>query len=348
MMSKVEMAELDPYSLEGIAGIGPTTIKTLAENGIKTMYDVVALTPTTIAQYIKGDDDKATKLHDFCKNYLIQNNFVSKNIMSATELLEVQQKLSILQTRCQGLDYLLDGGIRSKVMTEFYGENGSGKSQLGHLLAILAQLPVEEGGLKNSDNTPIVVIIDTENKYSTRRIMQIAVARGLAEDEEDAKKFTNNIKIMLPKTVSEQLYMIGLIRQWLSSKLNIRLLIIDSATALIRAEMSERNVSWMKKDVMNSMFLQLRGIAEVFDIPIVVMNQIYNSPDVSFGDNDIPYGGHIFGHAISTVIKFEKTNGHIEVKGKRYLKHKARCIKSPLRGEEEIQFYINETGLVSI
>lgn len=340
--------QLDPYSLRGIEGIGDTTISTLESNGIKTMYDVVALAPTTIAQYIKGDDGKATKLHTFCKNFLMENGLVWNNVMTATELLEKQLHSPVLPTGCNSVDYLLDGGIRTRTITQFVGENGSGKSQLGHTLAILAQLPIEQGGLKTDDGVPAVIIIDTENKYSPKRLVQIAIARGLAQDENDAKRFTNNIKILQPKTVSEQKYMIGLVRQWLSGKLNIKLLIIDSAVALIRAEMSERNVSWLKKDVLNDMFLQLRGIAEVFNIPVVLMNQVYNSPDVNFGDPDIAYGGHIFGHAVGTSIKFDRTNAHIDVKGSRFLKHKAKCIKSPLRGEEEVQFYIDDTGLVGI
>lgn len=340
--------QLNAYSLEGLEGIGPTTIKTLEDNGIKTMYDVVALTPTTIAQFIRGDDDKATKLHTLCKKFLMENGLVWNNVMTATELYEKQIAAPILPTKCESLDYLLDGGIRTRTITEFVGENGSGKSQLGHVLSILVQLPVEQGGLKTDDNTPITIIIDTENKYSSKRLMQIAIARGLATNEEEAKTFTNNIRIMQPKTVSEQLYMIGLVREWLSGKLNIKLLIIDSAVALIRSEMSERNVSWMKKDVLNNMFLQLRGIAEVFNIPVIVMNQVYNSPDVVFGDPDIAYGGHIFGHAMGTIIKFDRTNSHVEVKGRKFLKHKAKCIKSPLRGEEEVQFYIDDTGLRGI
>jgi DNA repair protein RadA len=341
-------SKLDPYSLEGIAGIGPTTIKTLAENGIKTMYDVVALSPTTIAQLIKGDDDKARKLHDVCKTYLMENQLVWNNIMTATDLLKLQSESPVLPTQCSALDYLLDGGIKTRSITEFFGENGSGKSQLGHALAILAQLPTEQGGFKTNENTPVSIIIDTENKYSARRLIQIILTRGLAENESDAEKFLNNIKILQPKTVSEQLHMIGLVRNWLSAKINIKLLIVDSATALIRAEMSERNVSWMKKDIMNNMFLQLRGISETFAIPIILMNQIYNSPDVMFGDPDIAYGGNIFGHAITTRIKLERTGGHITVNGRKFLKHKAKCVKSPLRGEEETQFYIDNTGLVGI
>lgn len=340
--------ELSAYSLHGIDGIGDTTITTLENYGIKTMFDVVALTPTTIAQYIKGDDDKATKLHEFCKNYLIDNKLVWNNIMSGLELYKLQQEAPILKTQCEALDYLLDGGIRPRVITEFYGEGGSGKSQLGHLLVVLAQLPAEQYGLKTTDNTPVVVVIDTENKYSAKRIIQIAMARGLASDANEAEKFLNNFKVLQPKTVSEQLYHIGLVRTWLSANINIKLLIIDSATALVRAEMSERNVSWLKKDVLNSMFLQLRGIAEVFGIPIVVMNQIYNSPDINFGDPDIAYGGNIFDHNMATKIKLARTHAHIDVKGVRFLKHKAKCIKSPLRGEDEVQFYINDAGLVGL
>lgn len=344
--------ELDPYSLNGIEGIGPTTIKHLEDAGIKTMFDVIALSPTTIAQLIKGDDDKATKLFYACKNFLIEKKLAWDTVMSATELLQKQKELPTLTTGCSGLDYLLDGGLRPRSITEIYGENGSGKTQLGSVLSILAQTPLEAGGLKDSNNVPITIIVDTENKYNPKRLMQIAIARGLADTEEDALNFLNNIKIITPKTVTEQLYAIGKIREWLSGKLNIKLVIIDSSTALIRAEMSERNVSWLKKDVLNKMFLEIRGIAETFNVVVVLMNQIYNSPDMTFGDPDIAYGGNITGHALGTRIKLEKTQSHVKVGSgvneRRYLKCKARVIKSPIRGEEEIQYYINDTGLISV
>lgn len=344
--------ELNPYSLYGIDGIGPTTIQQLEENGIRTMYDVKALSPTTIAQFIKGDSDKATKLYNFCKDFLIDKGLIWDTVMTASELAEKQKNLNTLTTGCNDLDYLLDGGVKSRSLTEFYGETAAGKSQLGSTLAIMAQRPVAEHGLKLGENPPIIIIIDTENKYSPQRLKQIVISRGFAKDEQEAGTFLNNIKLIFPKTVTEQLFAIGRVREWLSNQLDIKLIIIDSMSALVRAEMSERNVSWLKKDVLNKMFLEIRGIAETFNVVVVLMNQIYNSPDMNFGDPDIAFGGNIWGHALGSRIKLERTQAHIKVGSgqneRKYVKCKARIIKSPTHGEEEIQYYVNETGLVGV
>ncbi len=47
----------------------------------------------------------------------------------------------------KSLDELLLGGIETQAITEFYGEFGSGKSQICHTLCVTAQQPVDQGGL---------------------------------------------------------------------------------------------------------------------------------------------------------------------------------------------------------
>ena len=72
------------------------------------------------------------------------------------------------------LDELLLGGVETQAVTEFYGEFGSGKSQICHTLCATARQPIEAGGLDGG-----VIYIDTEGTFRPERVEQIARARGL-------------------------------------------------------------------------------------------------------------------------------------------------------------------------
>ena len=61
-------------------------------------------------------------------------------------------------------------GIETQAVTEFYGEFGSGKSQICHTLRATAR----QGGLDSG-----VIYIDTEGTLRPERVEQIAKARGL-------------------------------------------------------------------------------------------------------------------------------------------------------------------------
>lgn len=378
----VDETKLDPYSLDNIDGLGPVRKQKLLDNGITTMFDVAVSNPTQLQQIMACEMPIVEKVFKTCKSYLESNEFIWKSDMTAVELLHKRKTLHRLKTGCSGLDTILDGGIEERSITEFYGKNGSGKSQLGHKLSIMAQLPTTQGGLHlEGEKPPITVIIDTENKYSPERMIKILLAMGLIEDlpndlkkkaatgnmtdeekitfddlrtkqEKDAEKYLANIHIKHPRNAAEQLFALKKVRSWLSAKLSIKLIIIDSTVALFRGEMSERGTSWRKKDLMNEMLLLMRGIAETFNVVLVSMNQIYNSPDQQFGDGDVPYGGNLLGHALGTRIKFEKTNGHVKIGSgsneKRFVKNIAIVKKSPLRGPDEIQYYIEDSGLVDV
>ena len=81
-------------------------------------------------------------------------------------------------TGSKSLDELLLGGIETQAITEFYGEFGSGKSQICHTLCVTAQQPVEQGGLGSG-----AILIDTEGTFRPERVDQIARARGLDPSE---------------------------------------------------------------------------------------------------------------------------------------------------------------------
>ena len=120
--------------------------------------------------------------------------------------------LERLPVGCQSLDLLLGGGFESGIITELYGESGSGKSNIVLQLAVAA---VARGFR--------VIFIDTEG-FSAERFKQIA-GPGAAE-------MAAKIMIFEPMSLEQQAMAI---RE--ASKIagrDLGLVILDSATSLYR------------------------------------------------------------------------------------------------------------------
>ena len=69
------------------------------------------------------------------------------------------------------------GGIETGSLTEAFGEFRTGKSQLGHTLAVTCQLDEESGGANGK-----ALVIDTEGAFRPERCIPIAERFGLDPD----------------------------------------------------------------------------------------------------------------------------------------------------------------------
>ena len=65
----------------------------------------------------------------------------------AGHLLDRRKQYRKLSSGAQSLDELLGGGFETQSICEVFGEFGSGKTQIGHQLAVNTLLPVDQGGL---------------------------------------------------------------------------------------------------------------------------------------------------------------------------------------------------------
>ncbi|MGW8289557.1 MAG: helix-hairpin-helix domain-containing protein, partial [Candidatus Bathyarchaeia archaeon] len=155
--------------------IGSAMCKRLREIGISTVENLGMATDKELEK--AGISKKAAK-------ELISKarSCMTLQFIRGDELVKMRQSVLRLTTGSSMLDNLLNGGIESQSITEFYGEYGSGKSQICHQLCVNVQLPPEEGGLRGA-----ALYIDTENTFRTERIFQMAQNVGL-DPEEAIKK----------------------------------------------------------------------------------------------------------------------------------------------------------------
>jgi DNA repair protein RadA len=242
------------------------------------------------------------------------------------ELVKMRESVLRLTTGSNMLDKLLGGGIESQSITEFYGEYGSGKSQICHQLCVNAQLPPEQGGLGGS-----ALYIDTENTFRTERIFQMAKNLGL-----DPQEVIKNIIFAEAFTSEHQMFLLENADKVIKEN-GIRLIIVDSLTTHFRSEYLGREMLQERQQKLNKHLHRLIRLARAFNAVAVVTNQVMSKPDVFFGDAVHPVGGHIVAHTSHTRVFLRKSaRGPVRI---------ARLVSSPHLPEGEGIFMISENGI---
>lgn len=161
--------------LEDLPGVGEATAEKLREIGYHTIESLATATVSELAA-AGISEKKAAEIISIARE-AIEISFVT-----AKELSSFKSSIGRITTGSKMLDSLIAGGVETQSITEFYGEFGSGKSQLCHQLAVNVQLPPERGGLNGA-----ALYIDTENTFRTERIYQMARHLGLDPDEVASK-----------------------------------------------------------------------------------------------------------------------------------------------------------------
>jgi len=155
-----------------LPGVGPATKSKLNDAAIYTILDLATAGPADIADAIDVDITKAVDLNNKARKKLVEMGRLEPDFISASDLLTRRKNISRLSTGSKNLDDLLGGGLETWALTEFYGEFGSGKSQICHTICCTVQQPADKGGLDGG-----AVYIDTEG-LSLDRLDQIARGQG--------------------------------------------------------------------------------------------------------------------------------------------------------------------------
>ncbi|MDD1743129.1 MAG: DNA repair and recombination protein RadA, partial [Methanomassiliicoccales archaeon] len=240
-------------------------------------------------------------------------------------ILERRQNMKKLTSGSKAFDELMGGGFETQAITEFFGEFGSGKTQICFQLAVNAGLPYEKGGLEGE-----VIVIDTENTFRPERISQIARAMDI-----DPIEALHKIHVARAFNSSHQMLLVEKAME-MSHTIPVRLLIVDSLTAHFRAEYVGRGALAERQQLLNKHLHDLLRFGDLTNSVVAVTNQVSAKPDAFFGDPTRPIGGHIVGHAATYRLYLRKSKG-----GKRI----ARLIDSPNLPEAEAVFSVSEEGI---
>ena len=312
--------EKKPKDLSDLPGVGPATIEKLEAVGYTDMMSVAVATV--------GELMDATGMTQAAAKKVIATARASLEMgfESGEEVLKRREQVLRISTGSKSFDALMAGGFETAAITECFGEFGSGKTQIGHVLAV--------NTIKQHPGSS-VVYIDTENTFRPERIAQLAEGIGL-----DTEEALQHIKVARPYNSDHQMLLAEKIEDLMKKQgLDIKLVIVDSLTAHFRAEYIGRGTLAERQQKINRHMRDLAKVAHMNNICVYVTNQDMSKPDMFFGDPTTAIGGHIVGHASTFRIYLRKGK-----KGSRV----AKLIDSPNLPEGEASFYVETSGIKDI
>lgn len=315
-----EYYRLKYQTLEDLPTVGPSTAQKLGQIGFKTVQMIAT---ASTRELIEAGIGEATA------NRIIEaaRKSIEVRFITAHEYAKIQTEKRKITTGCDTLDRLLEGGIETHSITEFYGEFGSGKSQICQQLAVSVQLPVDEGGLDAA-----CLYIDSEEVFTGERVTQMAEYLGM-----DPEKALKGIIYADAYTSEHQTSLLDHCDEVVKEQ-GIRLIIIDSLTAHFRSEYPGRELLAPRQQKLNVHLHKLKRLCRSFNAAAVVTNQVMAHPDSSHGGPQHPraVGGHILGHAAHTRVFLRKGRSNLRI---------AKIIASPFLPEGETPFRITGRGI---
>ena len=308
--------------IEDLPGVGPATSQKLRELGYHTVESLAMATAREL-EPVGVSEKKAFQIIEAARSS------IGISFVRADELFKMRQTVLRLTSGSKAIDKIIDGGLETQTITEFYGEYGSGKSQICHQLCVNVQLPPERGGLNGS-----ALYVDTENTFRLERIVQMAKHLGL-----DPEQVTKNIIYAEAYTSDHQMFLLENADEVIKAN-NVKLIIVDSLTAHFRSEYIGREMLASRQQRLNKHMHKLIALARAFNAVAVVTNQVMAKPDVFFGDAIHPIGGHIVGHTSHTRLYLRKaSHGPVRI---------ARLVSSPYLPEGEEIFKVTENGIEDV
>jgi len=309
---------------EDLGSMTPSIANQLRKNNITTIESLSMQTFDELKGVLKGVSEKKIREIQIEAWKAMGYWFTPADMLTQRRKEEL-----VFTTGCKALDEILAGGIRTRSITEFSGEYGTGKTE--SLLTILA----ETLG-RNEDFGAI--FFDSEESFNEKRVAQIASLRGY--DPNVILKRVLYVPVWHTDHFMESVkWADGLIKER-----NVKLILVDSIIAPLRAEYVGREILWERQQLLNKILRDLLNYAKAFNLAVAVTNQVVAKPQVVYtGDplaNNSPTGGNILAHNAETRIYLRKAaRGNVRI---------ARLIDSSWLPPQECVFRITEKGIEDV
>ncbi len=258
-------------------GVEPGLLERLQEGGFDSVEKLALASSEDLAKQLSLKLTAARQLIQSAKNA------VSLNFRTALEMLEERRRVERISTGSKALDEILGGGVEAGVVTEFFGEYGSGKSQIAHQLCVNVQL----GGSGKK-----AFFLDTEGTFRPERIAQMAEKLG-----EDPQRLLAGVLVVRAYDTDQQMLVVRKLEE--ASRLEVGLVVVDSISNLFRSEYSGRGFLAERQQKLCRHLADLKRLADLNHLAVVVTNQVLARPEIFCGDPTLPVGGNILGHAVT-------------------------------------------------
>ena len=187
-----------------------------------------------------------------------------------------------MKTGVKGLDAMLDGGLEEGIVTEVYGDGGSGKTSF----ALMVAVRVAEAGKK-------VHYIDCEG-VSPARLRQIAGGGH--------KKTARRILFFEPNSMEELEDHLARSIKLAKKDKEMGIVILDTLATFYRQAIGTKNES-SHRSLVTNFVVRLHRLARDRAIPVLVTNQVYFDPETG---TMVPLGGSGIGHIAKTIIRLDR------------------------------------------
>ena len=293
--------------LSNIGGVGAKTETKLREAGIESVEELAEAKPEDIEDI---GENKAQKIIRRAG----QETITSK---TASDLLDEYEKQDYISTGVDAIDGILDGGWEPETVGMVYGQSGTGKTQL--LFSTMAEA--------SSEGTVVYLMTEVQSKSIAERLKE------LSNHVDDL----SNIHIYEAHDVDEQYESYEHIGREFDE---IDLLVIDSFTAQFRMneKFDGRENLGDRSAEMGRHLRKISKMGRVFQMPVVMTGQVYESPDM-FGKDDELYGGQKMEHFVSYFVRMRYGDGNLR---------KASLENHAGIAEDEVQVRIEEEEIVGV
>ncbi len=298
-----------------LPGVGAATADKLIAAGYDDLMSVAVSSVGNLSDASGVSDAVARKMIQAARDRL------DMGFQSGTDIMKKREEVTRIKTGSDSFNQMMGGGFETGSIVECFGQYGSGKTQVGHALAVNAQV---------EDEDAVCVYIDTENTFRPDRIKQFAEGKGL-----DPDKVLNNIKVAKAYNSDHQMLLAEKVEDLVKQEKD-KVVVVDSLTAHFRAEFIGRGTLAERQQKLNKHMRTLALLADKHNLCVYVTNQVMAKPDAFFGDPTEAIGGHIVGHNSTFRVYLRRGKKNTRV---------AKLVDSPNLPDAESVFIVTEAGL---
>lgn len=302
-----------------LPGVGEATASKLIEHGFRTYESIAVANANELASVTGLPVTYSQKIINSARAQL------KFTIKTAYELEQELKDVRRITTGSKSLDKLLGGGVETRSATEFFGEFGSGKTQIAFQLSVNVQLPTDQGGLDGN-----AWYIDTEGTFVPSRVRGMAEAMNM-----NPEKALQNVYWIRALNSDHQLAIIEGGKDFIQEH-GVKLIVVDSVTSLFRSEYPGRENLASRQQKLNLHLHNLIRMAEIYNVAVLVTNQVMSTPDMFYGDPTRAVGGNVLGHAPNNRVYLRKSKGQKRI---------ARLVDSSYLEPGEVVFEITPSGI---
>ncbi|PRP77406.1 hypothetical protein PROFUN_14366 [Planoprotostelium fungivorum] len=299
------------------AGLEEDIIQKLISFGLSEYSSILAYSEWELFQLLDVDIYRARGIIQSVSRAVCQT-FKGRTLDVILE--SKSRKAGYLASTIDPLDRHLLGGIPSGSVTEIVSQAGMGKTQMCHMLSVIATLPVDKGGLDGG-----VIYYDTETAFSAERLVEMAREKYPEEFKgaTDIERLVNRVQ-----KHSLQNLEVTIIEH------KIKLIVLDSIASVVRKE-TRGDSAEKRTEAVSKEAALLKNLAEIFDIPVVVTNRVTKKYET--GQSYVsPALGTLWAHSVNNRIVLDAQGD----------KRRMIIAKSPVSPVLSFYFTIRMEGIV--